>query len=180
MSRFELILSGEGGQGLILAGIILAEAAAIYDGKNAVQTQSYGPESRGGYSKSEVVISDEEIDYPKATRPDLLLCLTQEACDRYYASLKDGGILVADSTLVTVPPSGRFKLYHLPILDAAINNIGKAVVANVISLGITVGLTGVVSREAIERAVLAHVPRGTEELNLKALYLGFEMAEKAL
>src|SRR4030042_17730 len=95
--RFEVRLSGEGGQGMILAGVILAEAAAIYDDKNAIQTQSYGPEARGGACKSEVIISDEEIDYPKATHIDLLLALTQESCDKYIRELKQGGLLVVDS-----------------------------------------------------------------------------------
>jgi 2-oxoglutarate ferredoxin oxidoreductase subunit gamma len=177
--RFEARLSGEGGQGLILAGIILAEAAAMYDDKNAVQTQSYGPEARGGYSKSEVIISDQEIDYPKATKVDFLLALTQEACDNYSKDLKDGGILLADSTAVQRSPSGKFKFYSLPVLDTASNEIGKAVVANIVALGATVGLTGVVSEQAIEKAVLGRVPKGTEELNRHALHVGLSMGKKA-
>lgn len=176
--RFEIRLSGEGGQGLILAGIILAEAAAMYDGKNAVQSQSYGPEARGGFSKSEVIISDGDIDYPKATRVDFLLALTQEACDQYCKDLKDGGILLADSTLVTKLPQGPFKIFTIPILDTAANDLGKSVVANIVALGATVGLTGVVSEEAIEKAVLAKVPRGTEDLNKRALHTGLTMAKK--
>ena len=114
--RYEVRLSGEGGQGLILAGVILAEAAAIYDNKNAIQTQSYGPEARGGACKSEVIISEDEIDYPKATRIDLLLALTQEACDRYAGELKQEGILVADSFAVERIPKDHFKVFRLPII----------------------------------------------------------------
>ncbi|MEE8448437.1 MAG: 2-oxoacid:acceptor oxidoreductase family protein [Thermodesulfobacteriota bacterium] len=176
--RFEARLSGEGGQGLILAGIILAEAAAMYDGKNAVQTQSYGPEARGGFSKSEVIISDEEIDYPKATKLDFLLALTQEACDNYSKDLKPDAILLADSTAVKRSPSGNFKFYSLPVLETASNEIGKAVVANIVALGATVGLTGIVSEQAIEKAVLSRVPRGTEELNRHALHVGLSMGKK--
>lgn len=176
--RYEIRLSGEGGQGLILAGIILAEAATIYDGKNAIQSQSYGPEARGGFSKSEVIISETEIDYPKATKLDFLLALTQESCDAYSKDLREGGVLLADSTLVTKLPQGNFKAYSLPILETASERIGKAVVANIVALGATVALTGVVSAEALERAVLGRVPRGTEEINRHALHAGFSLAEQ--
>src|SRR5210317_2115900 len=94
--HYEIRLSGAGGQGLILIGKILAEAAAIYDDMNATQSQSYGPEARGGASRSEVIISDEDIDYPKAVNIDLLLALTQESVSKYYGDLKDGGIMLVD------------------------------------------------------------------------------------
>lgn len=173
--RYEFRLSGEGGQGIILAGIILAEAA-IQDGRNAIQTQVYGPESRGGATKAEVIISDEEIDYPKAGRIDLLLALTQEACDKYSGDLKETGILIMDSSEVVAPPSGGFGAFRLPIIETAREKVGKVVVSNIVALGTVVALSGVISREAIEKAVLARVPKGTEELNLKALVAGFEMA----
>jgi len=174
--RYEIRLSGEGGQGIVLAGVILAEAAAIYDGKNATQTQVYGPESRGGASKAEVIISDEEIDYPKAMAVDLLLALTQAAADKYGHDLKPSGILVVDSTKVVTVPDGNFAVHRLPIIDTAKDTVGKAMVANIVSLGVITGLSKVVSREAIERAVLARVPKGTEELNRRALEAGFALA----
>jgi 2-oxoglutarate ferredoxin oxidoreductase subunit gamma len=174
--RYEIRLSGEGGQGIVLAGVILAEAAAIYDDKNATQTQVYGPESRGGASKAEVIISDEEIDYPKAMAVDLLLALTQAAADKYAHDLRPSGILVVDSTKVEKVPSGGFAVHRLPIIDTAKNAVGKAMVANIVSLGVIAGLSKVVSREAIERAVLARVPKGTEELNRRALEAGFALA----
>jgi len=174
--RYEIRLSGEGGQGIVLAGVILAEAAAIYDDKNATQTQVYGPESRGGASKAEVIISDEEIDYPKAMAVDLLLALTQAAVDKYAHDLRPSGILVVDSTKVEKVPSGGFAVHRLPIIDTAKNAVGKAMVANIVSLGVIAGLSKVVSREAIERAVLARVPKGTEELNRRALEAGFALA----
>lgn len=167
--RYEVRLSGSGGQGLILAGVILAEAAAIYDDKNATQSQSYGPEARGGASKSEVIISDEEIDYPKATNLDLLLALTQESCEKYHHDLKDDGVLVVDSELVTKIPTGKFKVYKLPITKIARENVGKAIVANVVALGALVEISKIVSHNALEEAVLSRVPRGTEEINKKAL-----------
>jgi 2-oxoglutarate ferredoxin oxidoreductase subunit gamma len=177
--RYEVRLSGSGGQGLILAGVILAEAAVIYDNKNATQTQAYGPEARGGASKSEVIVSDEDIDYPKLTAVDLLLALTQESCDKYIHDLKDTGILITDSFFVPNIPAGKFKVYKLPIVETAREKVGKVMVANIVSLGAIVGISKIISREAIEKAVLARVPKGTEELNKKALAAGFEMAESA-
>lgn len=175
-TRYELQLAGEGGQGLILAGIILAEAAAIHDGKNAAQTQSYGPEARGGASKSEVVISDGEIDYPKVMEADMLLAMSQEACDKYFYELKKDGLLVVDSINVDRVPTTR--AYRVPITQIAEDATGKRITANVVALGLIVGLTGVVSRKAIEAAVAARAPQGTQELNLKALQAGFEAAEQ--
>ncbi|UCG31203.1 MAG: 2-oxoacid:acceptor oxidoreductase family protein [candidate division WOR-3 bacterium] len=177
--RYEFRLSGSGGQGLILAGKILAEAAAIFDGKNATQSQSYGPEARGGSSRSEVIVSDEEIDYPKAVNIDLLLCFTQEACDKYCTDIKDNGILLVDKNYVTKTPKGRFKVYSLPITEIAETKIGKALVANIVALGVITGLTGIISQQAVESAILSRVPKGTEELNLKAFNAGIELAQQA-
>jgi 2-oxoglutarate ferredoxin oxidoreductase subunit gamma len=177
-NRVEVRFSGSGGQGIILAGVILAEAAAIYDDKNAVQSQSYGPEARGGASKSEVIISDGDIDYPKATNIDILLALTQVACDKYSGDIKEKGVLIVDSDEVVQIPEGDFTAYSVPIFQTAKDKVGKLIVGNIIALGVVVGLTEVVSREAIEEAVLSRVPRGTEELNLKALNVGFDEARR--
>ncbi len=176
--RYEVRLSGEGGQGLVLAGKILAEAAAIYDERNATQSQSYGPEARGGASKSEVIISDGEIDYPKAEKLDLQLALTQEALDKYWKDLRSGGWLVIDSEAVTRVPDGDFRVVRVPFVRLAREKLGKPVVANIIALGVIVRLAKVVSEEAAEQAILARVPRGTEELNRKAFHLGLEVASE--
>jgi len=173
--KYEVRLAGAGGQGLLLAGLILAEAAAIYDGKNAAQTQSYGPEARGGASRSEVIISDEEIDYPKVTEADLLLALSQEACDKYVRDLKGDGVLIVDTTHVHHVPSAR--AYKLPITRIAEEATGRRITANIVALGVIVSLTKIVSRRAIEAAVADRVPKGTQELNLKALAAGFEAAK---
>ena len=175
-SRYEMRFSGAGGQGLILAGIIMGEAAAIYDGKQAVQSQSYGPEARGGASKSEVIISDQPIDFPKATAVDALLALTQEACDKYSADLKSGGVLLIDSDLVKRAPSGDFTVVRIPIISTAKNEVGRAIVANIVALGAMVALTGIVTRESAERAVLSRVPSAFTELNRKAFQMGYEKA----
>lgn len=174
MMRQELRLSGSGGQGLILAGIILAEAA-LYDGKNVVQSQSYGPEARGGASKAEVIISDEIINYPKVDKCDVLLCLTQKACDKYVESLKAGGILILDDTITDKPGRDDINIYSIPILETASKNLGNPMVANIVALGSIYELTKIVSKESLEKAVLRRVPRGTGELNRKALEEGFNL-----
>jgi len=174
--RVEIRLAGEGGQGLILAGLILAEAAVIHDGKHACQTQSYGPEARGGASKSEVIIDSQPIDYPKVMAADILLALSQEACDQYFGDLKRDGVLVVDSGLVKRVPTN--KAHRLPITQVAKEATGRTITANIVGLGVVGGLTGIVSREALEAAVCARAPRGTVELNLLALARGYELVEK--
>lgn len=174
--RYELRFSGAGGQGLILAGVIMAEAASIYDGKQAVQSQSYGPEARGGASKSEVIISDGPVDYPKATVVDALLALTQEACDKYSHDLREGGVLLIDSDLVKRQPEGNFKVVSFPIINTAKNEVGREIVANIVALGAMVALTGVVSKESAEKAVLSRVPEAFLELNKKAFNTGYDKA----
>ena len=172
-TRFEIRLAGSGGQGLILAGIILAEAAGIYDGKFVCQTQSYGPAARGGASKAEVVISDGEIDYPKAIQPDVLLAMNQQSLDTYLADLKPDGLLMVDATLVPEVPLDRY--LAIPFTRIA-RDLGKEMVANIVALGALAALSQAVTLESLEKAVLARVPRGTEELNQKALEAGIKAA----
>jgi 2-oxoglutarate ferredoxin oxidoreductase subunit gamma len=174
--RCELRLSGAGGQGLLFAGKIIAEAAAIYDGKIATQAQSYGPEARGGASKSDVVISDGDIDYPAASSLDLLLALTQESVDAYLADVKTGGIVLVDSDLVGAIPDGAYRVVRLPIVETARSKVGKVITANLVAVGIIAGLIGIVSVTAVESAIKARVPRGTEDFNLLAFHAGLEMA----
>jgi len=176
-SRYEIRLSGSGGQGLILMGIILAEAIGIYDGKYVAQTQSYGPEARGGSSKAEVVVSDEEIDYPKAMRLDLLLAMNQKSCDEFYPDLKPDGLLIVDSTFVTQVPTP--KVFQVPFTRIAREKFKREVVANIVALGALSQFTPIVSSKAIESAVLARVPKGTEKLNRDALKAGMSAAKRA-
>ncbi|VBB06844.1 pyruvate ferredoxin/flavodoxin oxidoreductase [Lucifera butyrica] len=171
---WQISLSGTGGQGLILAGIILAEAA-ILEGKQAVQTQSYGPEARGGASKSEVIISDQVIDYPKVLTADLLLAMSQEACAKYAGILKQGGKLIVDTTLVKEIPAIDASILRLPITQTAREQLGNPMFANIIALGALVGSTGLVREHSLIQAVLSRVPKGTEEKNQKALELGFDL-----
>lgn len=174
--RYDIRLSGSGGQGLILMGIILAEAIGIHDGKFVAQTQSYGPEARGGSSKAEVVVSDQEIDYPKALKLDLLLAMNQKSCDDYYMDLKPKGILIVDSTFVNQIPIPR--AYEIPFTRIAREKFKKEMVANIIALGAISRLTPIVSVRSIEAAVLARVPKGTEKLNRDALRAGISAAKR--
>lgn len=175
--RIEVRLAGEGGQGMILAGIILAEAAAIYDGKQATQTQSYGPEARGGASRSEVVISDGEIDHPEVLAPDVVIALSQEAYKKFAKSVRPGGLLIVDEERVEVAPD--VQAVKIPVMRLAREMTGRAITANTVALGVLVGMTGMVSRKALEKAVAARAPKGTEEMNHKALEAGFAAAEQS-
>lgn len=174
--RYDVRLSGSGGQGLIMMGIILAEAVGVYDGKEVAQTQSYGPEARGGSSKAEVIVSDEEIDYPKAMKADLLVAMNQKALDEYYEDLKPDGMLIVDSTFVkTIPVANAVQIAFTRI---ARDRFKKEMVANIVALGAISELTSVVSKKAIEAAVLARVPKGTEKLNRDALRAGMAAARR--
>ncbi len=177
MERYEIRLSGSGGQGLIFAGVVLAEAAGIHDGKFVCQTQSYGPEARGGSSKAEVVISDSEIDYPKAIKPDLLLAMNQSSCDAYFFDLKPKGTLIVDSTFVTQLPTTR--AIGIPFTKLSREKLGKEIGANIIALGAIATISGVVSLKSIEAAVMGRIPPGSEEFNRKALEIGIEAGKNA-
>lgn len=141
-------------------------------GLNAVQTQSYGPESRGGATRAEVVIADGEIDYPKVTNADVVLVLTSEAYRRYGNKLKQGGLLVADSDLVGEVQAGPYRIVRVPITRIAREELGREIVANIVALGVLAALSQVVPMEALERAVMGRVPKGSEELNRRALRCG--------
>ncbi|OGQ00682.1 MAG: hypothetical protein A2Z51_09450 [Deltaproteobacteria bacterium RBG_19FT_COMBO_52_11] len=173
--KIEVRLSGSGGQGVILAGIILAEAAGIYDGNHVVQTQSYGVEARGGASRSEVIISNEEIVFPEVTVPDILVGLNQISIHRYAGNLRKQGILIADSTNVEEIPETEGRVVRVPITALAVRCGGK-ILSNIVALGVLVRLTKVCSENAIHQAVLHRVPKGTERMNLGALDLGLHAA----
>ncbi|MGB8658192.1 MAG: 2-oxoacid:acceptor oxidoreductase family protein [Candidatus Zixiibacteriota bacterium] len=174
--RYEIRLSGSGGQGMVFAGTILAEAIGIEDGKNVCQTQSYGPEARGGASRSDLVVSSKEIYYPKPLGLDLLLALTQESCDAYYQALKEDGVLVVDSGLVTQLPAHN--VHGFPFTQIARDQLGTPVAANIIALGAIAGLTKIVSKQGLLEVVKRRAPKGTEERNLKAVEIGFELSRK--
>lgn len=170
----QFLLSGTGGQGLILAGVILAEAA-ILDGKLAIQSQSYGPESRGGAAKSEVIISEKPIHFPKVVRPDVLLTMSQASAQKFMNDLPADGILITDSQFVKEVPPHPGDLYELPITASAKEQLGDILFANLVALGALNQIVGIVSEESLIRAVIQRVPKGTEEINEKAIRIGFQL-----
>jgi len=172
----EIRIGGSGGQGIVLMGIILA-TAANHDGRHVVQTESYGPEARGGYSRSDVIIADEPIDYPKLVRADLLVALSQEAADAYIDGLDRDGVFIYDSDHVTTPPHFHGTTVGLPLTTLAKEETGRIQTMNVLALGAVVGITGVASVEAITQAVMEEVPAGTQELNGRALAKGLAVAQ---
>lgn len=174
--RYEIRLSGSGGHGVILAAVILAQAVGTDPKMNVAQTQSYGPEARGGASRADVVISRGDISYPKTMKLDLLLAFTQEACDKYFADLKPGGILLIDNTLVTKVPTKS--AYGFPFLRLAREQVGHPMVANIIALGAIAKLSGIVPYASLEAVVRERAPKGTVDKNLQALKIGYDMAGK--
>ena len=167
--------SGTGGQGLITAGIILAEAALL-DRKMAIQSQSYGPEARGGSSKAEVIISDEAIHFGRVMHPETLLVMSQEAADKYSADCTPDSLIITDSLFVENVPVSAHRV-DLPITRTAVSTCGKALFANIVALGAVAALTNCVSVESLTKAVLDRVPKGTEDANKKALAAGIALAK---
>jgi len=174
----EVRLAGLGGQGIILAGIIAAEAAGIHEGKEVVQTQAYGAEARGGFSRSDVVISDKEILYPKASKLDFLLAMSQSAYEENIPSLKKGGVLLVDSTYVS-ELSGP-KIYAIPFSKIAREKFGRENVANIIALGAITQIFPIISEESMEKAVLNRVPKRFIEMNKKAFKEGVRVSKKTI
>lgn len=175
--NYEIRLSGSGGQGLILAGIILAKAAML-DKHRVTQTQSYGPESRGGYSRTDVIISDAEINFPEATHFNCLLALTQEACDKYLFDLRDNGILIIDTTHVKNLALAADNTFEMPFTDIAIEKLGSPITTNILSLSFLVKVTGIVKEASLKQSIAESVKPAFVELNHKAMNLGFELAAK--
>lgn len=173
--RTEVRLSGRGGQGLILAGIVLAEACGVYEEKEVVQTQSYGPEARGGASRSEVVISDQQIRYPRAYDPDILVILSQPAFDRFAPQMKKKGLIFADSFYVH---TDRKDVILMPFSETAREELGREVVTNVLMLGVLSAATGIVKLDSLKKAVKHRVRRAFVELNLQALDVGFKLGQE--
>ena len=175
--RHEVRFSGFGGQGIILSAVILGRAAVMYDGKHAVQTQVYGPEARGGASMSAVIIDDEPILFPKVTRPDIYVIMSQEGFEKYGADAPADAVMVLDSSLVHSRPACR--CFEIPATREAKQALGRDIVANIVMLGALVKITGIVSEDALKKAILDSVPKGTEALNIKAMDKGIELGAAA-
>ena len=172
----EIRLAGSGGQGIILCSIILADAA-LMGGAYSAQSQSYGPEARGGACKAEVVVSNDPIDFPKVVKSDFMLALTQASLEKYLSGAKPGSILMVDKSL-TLPDAVKemgLTVYELPILSAARDSLKRPMVANIVAVGAINACLKLVDTDTLEKAVLNNVPAGTEELNRFAMVLGSNM-----
>lgn len=177
--RYEIRFSGSGGQGIITAGIILAKAVSIEGGKNAVQSQSYGPEARGGASKAEVIISDDEINYPKVTNPDMFVALNQESYDKYSDNLKNEAIAIVDASYVRDYGGKPYKIYPVPLIEEITARLGSDISVNIAVLGAVNALGKIISDEAILKTIAASFPKKAEESNRSAYEIGKSLAEAA-
>ena len=177
MERRRIILSGSGGQGVITAAIILAEAALLYEGLNAVQSQSYGPEARGGASRSDVIISDTDILFPKVIQPNILVCLTQEAYDKFSGLIRPGGFLLSDSHYVKQNEKVDAKQIELDMHTGVMDKIGKPIVFNICMLGALITFLKIVRPESIMKVLETRIPSAFLQINQDALDLGIKMAE---
>ena len=173
--RHEIRLSGSGGQGIILAATLLADAA-VATGREVIATQSYGPEARGGASKAEVIVAADEIDYPEVTAPGITVCLSQEAFDAYAGLTVPGGLVVYDERLVKAAELPGRRAVGLPFTHIAEQELGRAIAANIVMLGALQELTGVVTADQLADAVRRRMAAKIVELNLRALELGRERA----
>jgi 2-oxoglutarate ferredoxin oxidoreductase subunit gamma len=179
MKRCRLVFSGSGGQGVITAAIILAEAAVLYENRIAVQSQTYGPAARGGSTRSDVIVSESAINYPKVIQPNVLICLTQEAYNNFYPIIRPGGLLITDSRYVKIQRKVDAQQRELPMYQAVIEKIGKPIVFNICMLGAVISLTDLVKSESKMKVLKNRIPGSFLEINRNALDLGMTLAEDA-
>lgn len=175
--RFRIIFSGSGGQGVITASILLAEAAVLHEGLNAVQAQSYGPEARGGATRADVIISDTDIHFPKVNQPNILICLTQEAYNTFSRFIRPGGLLLIDSHYVKSEKKVDARQVELAMYKSVMEEIGKPVVFNICMLGAFIGLNDLVRPASIIKVLKTQIPADFIEINEKALHIGLRLAE---
>ena len=177
MKRFEIIMAGIGGQGLLLGGLILGDAAAIGEKRYAVQIESYAPLARGGSSSSELIISDEEIDYPRIKAADVLIALSKEALVTHKDKVKPDGVILLNSTDVVEYEEDK-RVVEMPLTSIALETTGKAFTVSIVALGVVPKLTELLSLNSILSSLSRRAPTGTEALNMKAAEAGFSAAEK--
>jgi len=172
-SVLKVRLAGTGGQGIIKASIILA-TAVVLDGRKVVQSQSYGPEARGGSCKADVIVSDEDILYPRIDRPNVLLCLSEAACAKYLPGVTDDAVVILNETISSATNNSVSRVYKVPITTIAREKLGAEITSNIVALGVIVGITSMVSEDSIYEAVKNSVPLKVQALNLKALNMGLD------
>ena len=175
MERMRMVFTGSGGQGVITAAIIFAEAAVLYEGLNATQSQAYGAAARGGSTRSDIIVSDEDINYPWVIQPNMLVCLTQEAYNIYAPIIRPGGLLLTDSRFVKQERKVDAWQVELPMYKTVLDEIGKPIVFNICMLGVVVALTELVQPASIMAVLKDRIPSGFLDMNRKALDLGIEM-----
>lgn len=175
MERHRLVFSGSGGQGIITAAVILAEAAVLHENLIAVQTQSYGAAARGGATRSDVIISDSTIYFPKVIQPNILVCLTQEAYNKFNSIIRPGGLLITDTRYVKTQMKVDAQQRELPMYQTVMEKIGKPIVFNICMLGALIGITDLVKPESIKKVLTTRIPSDFLEINEKALEIGIEM-----
>ena len=179
MPRREVRITGYGGQGIILTGYIFGKAAAIYDERHSTMTQSFGPEARGSACSAALVLDDRVIAYPYLRQTDVLIALSREGYDKYEAELREDGVLIYDQDLVEPAPArGTIQMHGIPAARIA-EDLGKRIVQNIVVVGYATAVTGVVSKEAAQKAVESSVPSALVELNLKAFEKGYEFHEQS-
>jgi 2-oxoglutarate ferredoxin oxidoreductase subunit gamma len=171
----KFVFSGSGGQGVITAAIILAEAAVLHENLNAVQTQMYGAAARGGATRTDVIISNSEIHYPKVNQPNVLICLTQEAYNKFYPIIRPGGLLITDNRYVHVERAVDAVQKELPMYQTVMERIGKPIVFNICMLGAVTAISEIVQPESLTKVLRERIPPAFVDLNLKALELGFQI-----
>ena len=176
MNGKRIVFSGSGGQGVITASVLLAEAAVIHEGLNAVQTQTYGPEARGGATRADVVISKERINYPKVINPHILVCLTQEAYNKFSGIIRPGGLLLTDSHYVKHERKVDARQVELGMYEAVMEEIGRPIVLNICMLGALIGLSDLVKAESIMKTLQQKIDPKFLDFNEKALEIGLRLA----
>jgi 2-oxoglutarate ferredoxin oxidoreductase subunit gamma len=176
LKRVEVRISGLGGQGVVLAGQILGRAAA-YDGKNVIQTQSYGAEARGSVAKSEVIVSDEKIGFPMVRKCNILVAMNQDALDKYLKDLKEDGVLIVDSSYVKKIPETNAKIFKIPATEHAEKAFGNRIYANMLMLGALTKVTRIVSEKAMKKAIQNTVAKNITNINVEAYKKGKELIQ---
>jgi 2-oxoglutarate ferredoxin oxidoreductase subunit gamma len=174
-----MVFSGSGGQGVITAAIILAEAAVIYENLNAVQSQSYGAEARGGATRSDIIISDAVIHFPKVIQPNVLVCLTQNSYNKFYPIIRPGGLLITDTRYVQIEKKVDAQQREIEMYETVMAKIGKPIVFNICMLGAVIALTGLVAPESIMKVLAHRIPQDFLDMNRQALDIGLALGGEA-
>ncbi|MCG8638550.1 MAG: 2-oxoacid:acceptor oxidoreductase family protein [Desulfobacterales bacterium] len=180
MERSRIVFSGSGGQGVITAAIILAKAAALFEDKHAIQSQSYGAAARGGATRSDVIIDDGEINFPKVIQPNILVSLTQDAYNKFSSIIRPGGLLLVDARYVNTEKKVDAKHISLPMYETVMDQIGKPIVFNICMLGTLLGITGLIEPDSIMKVLETTIPKDFMEMNKQSLELGYQMGQSSL